>query len=178
MLLKKVMLFVATAVAACSTVASARERIDVPPRPSLGEAASVAGPSIAQSPSAAQPTPGPVLQPTPMAPNALPYAPGPAPVPTVVAPAAPLELYGNVKYRQTRKMAPCSVPMIVSVKDPCSLPCDCCEKCVNVEICVPQCQCPPTVTTCKDGCKVRYDFGQYAVNITSRRGVVIVDYDR
>lgn len=172
MLLKKTMLLLVALVAACSTAVSAKERIDVP-APQLGQGVTLGNSTVAQS------QPGPALYPTPVPQNALPPSPGGAPLPMVAPPAAgPIALYDCVKYRQCRKIAPCAVPMVVSVKDPCSLPCDCCEKCVNVEICVPQCECPPTVTTCNNGCKVRYDFGKYAVNITSRRGVVIVDYDR
>jgi hypothetical protein len=46
-----------------------------------------------------------------------------------------------------------------------------------VEICVPPCG-TPKITSKHDGAKVRYDYGKYAVNITSRHGVVVVNYDR
>jgi hypothetical protein len=95
-------------------------------------------------------------------------------------PAGGCELFECVRYRDCRKIAPCAVPMIVSVKDPCACynPCDCCAtpKCVNVEICVPPCDCADIRVT-RNGNKVRYCFGKYAVEITSRRGCVIVDYD-
>jgi len=92
-------------------------------------------------------------------------------------------LYRRVKYRDERKIAPCAVPMVVMVPDPCWCddPCDPCDKpaCVAVQICVPPCsECPPKVTCRRGGACVRYDFGKYAVDIRSHRGVVVVDYDR
>jgi hypothetical protein len=90
--------------------------------------------------------------------------------PAVVT-GAPVELYCNVKYRDERNIAPCAVPMIVQVPDPCN---PCC--CVNVQICVPPCDCP-CVKTSKCGRKVTYDYGKYRVQITSARNRVVVDYD-
>ena len=104
---------------------------------------------------------------------------GAVPVPTqsVVIP-----LYHCVKYKDQRKIAPCAVPMIVMVKDPCAKcdPCNPCAPapCVAVQICVPPCStCPPKVTCKRGGEYVRYDFGKYSVEIRSRKGVVKVDYD-
>jgi hypothetical protein len=48
---------------------------------------------------------------------------------------------------------------------------------VNVSICVPPCGCPPKITCRKDGAYVKYDYGKYRVEITSKKGVVVVDYD-
>lgn len=102
----------------------------------------------------------------------------PVPVATCVVP-----LYHCVKYRDERKIHPCAVPMVVMVQDPCwredrCNPCDT-PKCVAVQICVPPCSvCPPKVTCRRNGAHVRYDFGKYAVDIRSHRGVVMVDYDR
>jgi hypothetical protein len=116
-------------------------------------------------------------------PQSVPPAPGPALTPEAMpmpVPAGGCELFECVKYRDCRKIAPCAVPMIVSVKDPCACcdPCNCCAapKCVNVEICVPPCSCAEICVT-RNGNKVRYCFGKYAVEITSRKGVIIVDYD-
>lgn len=92
----------------------------------------------------------------------------------------PVELFQFVRVKDEKHIAPCAVPMIVQVKDPCYCdPCNkCAVKCVNVQICVPQCNCPPKVTCRKDGAYVKYDFGKYKVEITSRKGLVTVDYDR
>ncbi|MFN0054872.1 MAG: hypothetical protein ACKV0T_22100 [Planctomycetales bacterium] len=119
---------------------------------------------------------GAALTPTPM------VSPGGEPVPYEGA-ANVVELYHCVKYKDERHIAPCAVPMIVTVKDPCAKcdPCNrCCPpKCVAVQICVPPCsECPPKITCRRGGEYVRYDFGCYRVEITSRRGVVRVDYDR
>jgi hypothetical protein len=101
----------------------------------------------------------------------------PVPVQTVAMP-----LYHRVKYRDQRKIAPCAVPMIVMVKDPCAKcdPCNPCAPaaCVAVQICVPPCStCPPKVCCKRGGEYVSYDFGKYRVEIRSRNGVVKVDYD-
>ena len=101
----------------------------------------------------------------------------PVPMQSVAIP-----LYQCVKYKDQRKIAPCAVPMIVMVKDPCAKcdPCNPCATpaCVAVQICVPPCStCPPTVTCKRGGEYVRYDFGKYSVEIRSRKGVVKVNYD-
>lgn len=106
--------------------------------------------------------------------------------PMAVAPpaAAHGELFKCVRYKDTDKIPCCAVPMIVQIKDPCAChdPCNCCApvKCVSVKICVPKscpCDCPPKVTCSKDGSKVKYDFGKFEVELTSRKGEVVVDYD-
>lgn len=106
------------------------------------------------------------------------------PVPTAMQPvpfqeAAPL--FTNVKIRDPRRIACNSVPMVVTVKDPCACKdvCNTCgPKCVNVLVCVPGCtECPPKVTCKRDGAYVRYDFGKYRVEVRSKKGVVEIDYD-
>lgn len=126
---------------------------------------------------------GPVLlvqEGQPIAPMA---EPGMQPLP---ANGNAVTLFQCVKYKDEKNIAPCAVPMIVTVKDPCPVCCDpcnrcntCCEpKCVAVQICVPPCNaCPPRVTCKKGGEYVKYDFGKYSVEIVSRKGVVTVDYD-
>jgi hypothetical protein len=120
------------------------------------------------------------LQPVP---DAVSTAQGPAvgavPVPTQ---SVAIPLYQCVKYKDQRKIAPCAVPMIVMVKDPCAKcdPCNPCAAapCVAVQICVPPCStCPPKVCCKRGGEYVSYDFGKYRVEIRSRNGVVKVDYD-
>lgn len=123
------------------------------------------------------PEPAPALSPTPMA-SPAPMAPGSAPV----VKGEVIELFQCVRYKDQRNIAPCAVPMIVTVKDPCATcdPCDPCAapKCVAVEICVPPCsECPPKICCKRGGEYVKYDFGKYRVEITSRKGVVTVDYD-
>lgn len=93
----------------------------------------------------------------------------PSTAPVVVA--TPVALYCNVRYKDQRNIAPCAVPTIVQVPDPCD---PCC--CVSVQICVPPCECP-CVKVSKCGRKVSYDYGKYQVEITSARGRVTVDYD-
>ena len=105
--------------------------------------------------------------------------PAPTPIPDgrMVAPATPVvlgtaaPLYTNVRYKDQRNIAPCAVPTIVQVPDPCN---DC--GCVNVQICVPPCE-AACIKVSKCGKKVKYDYGDYRVEITSARGRVTVDYD-
>ena len=89
-------------------------------------------------------------------------------------------LFRKVKYIDRRHIAPGAVPIYVAVRDPCERRDRCSygpTKCVLVEICVPPCG-APKITCRHDGTKVRYDYGRYAVNITSKHGVVVVNYDR
>jgi hypothetical protein len=138
-----------------------------PPAPGI-EGAVPLGPV----PQMSQPLPPPMRPVPEMGPAA---AGGP---PIAMAPG--IALYPRVRYHDKRHIAPCAVPMIVAVRDPCAGrdPCAACgpPKCVLVEICVPPCGCPK-ICTKHDGAKVRYDYGKYAVNITSRHGVIVVDYD-
>ena len=88
-----------------------------------------------------------------------------------------VELFKCVRVQDVRNIHPCAVPKIVSIANPCYDPCDACsERCVNVQICVPPCGCPD-VKVSRRGTRVKYDYGKYAVKITSRRGVVTVNYD-
>ena len=146
---------------------------------SLGDA--VEGPTLAapyDAPVAIQPTPDAAA--SGAAPQSM--EPGAQPIP---AAQSAIPLYHCVKYRDERNIAPCAIPQIVMVKDPCPPPCDPCNacatppvQCVAVEICVPACStCPPKVTCKRDGAYVKYDFGKYRVEIRSRKGVVTVDYD-
>jgi hypothetical protein len=145
-----------------------------PPPPALdavppGPAPPVVGPA----PPAGMPAPEAAA---PM--SSIPLAAGGPPLPLAPAPA----LFPCVKYNHRHHIAPCAVPMYVAVRDPCDrLKHDRCScdtpKCVMVQICVPPCG-TPKITCRHDGTKVRYDYGKYAVNITSKHGVVVVNYDR
>jgi hypothetical protein len=124
----------------------------------------------------------PAIQPVPdaQASGAMPEA-GAQPVPVQGAPV--VTLYTNVRYKSERKIAPCAVPQIVMVKDPCAKcdPCNPCAapQCVAVQICVPPCTpCPPKVVCRRGGEYVCYDYGKYRVEIRSKKnGCVVVDYD-
>lgn len=126
------------------------------------------GPSLQPVPDAISAQPAPSLGATPV--------PGAVPVPVQ---SVTIPLYHCVKYKDERKIAPCAVPMVVLVKDPCAKCCDACAApCVAVQICVPPCStCPPRVVCRKNGEYVKYDFGKYRVEIRSKNGVVKVDYD-
>lgn len=101
--------------------------------------------------------------------------PGMAPIPLATAEVVPL--FSRVHYRRERNIAPCAVPMLVMVKDPCERPRCRTGKCVAVEICVPPCStCPPRVCCRRGGEVVIYDFGKYRVDIVSRAGRVVVVY--
>jgi hypothetical protein len=131
-----------------------------------------------------------IIPPAPLPPVAAPGTPSLVPLPepapgSVAAGGPPLQLapapalFPHVKYRDRRHIAPCAVPMYVAVRDPCERRdrCSCGPpKLVLVEICVPPGM--PKITCRHDGTRVRYDYGQYAVNVTSRHGVVVVNYDR
>lgn len=141
---------------------------------SVPAAFAVEGPALfAQTPTL---QPIPAQQPIPAAQPAGPALPAgaqPVPVQEVV-----VTLYPNVRYKDPKHVAPCAVPQIVMVKDPCSSRRDCDPACVAVQICVPPCStCPPKVTCRRGGEYVKYDFGKYRVEIRSKKGCVTVDYD-
>lgn len=98
----------------------------------------------------------------------------PVPEPTDEA----VELFACVKYKDLHEIAPCAVPKIISVKDPCACEdtCDCCDpKCVYISICVPPCECE-CVKVRKDGDRVKYDYGEYEVDVRVKEGYIEVDY--
>lgn len=120
----------------------------------------------------------------------IPAAPGtilPAPQPHIVADgpvyvdAAPEPLFECVKYVDKHEMHPCAVPKIIRVNNPCLGKHDCnscCEPpCVYIQICVPPCGCEE-VKCKKQGDKVRYDYGKYAVDVRVKKGFIVVDYQK
>lgn len=120
-------------------------------------------------------------QPTPAAPGFGVGVPQPVPAEPWLAQPMPFSsavpLYPNVRYKQTRNAHPCATPLIVSVRDP---RCGRCGpgECLYVKICVPPCDAPCRVVASRDGSRVHYDWGKYAVTVHARRnGVVYVDYD-
>lgn len=113
------------------------------------------------------------VTPTPLPESDQAYVPGSSmvvmPSPSAVTPT--FAVYSNVKYKDQRNIHPCAVSKIVQIADPCN---PCCL--VNVEVCVPPCACE-CVKVSKCGTKVKLDYGKYEVELTSRRGYVVVDYD-
>lgn len=149
----------------------------------------VAFQEVAQAPSPTPlyvPTPAPQGVPTP-APQ--PGSPSLQPVPepyteTIpspgVAPFQTVELYPRVKYEDLDNVHPLAVKKIVAVKDPRwkrSICGTCAPPCVYVMICVPPCDKFKFDVKRKDHSKVEYDYGEYEIEITSKNGVVYVDYD-
>jgi hypothetical protein len=83
-------------------------------------------------------------------------------------------LYTNVKYKDLDEMSPCAMPKIIAVKDPCDDGC-CGPKCVYIQICVPTCGCE--LISCKrNGDRIRYDYGKYAIDVRVKRNHIEVDY--
>lgn len=89
----------------------------------------------------------------------------------VAQPVPVIELYQNVRVRDARNVHPCAVKKIVSVPDPCD---KCCRVCI--EICVPPCE-NETVRCFRNGNRIRFCYGQYSVDVTSRRHDVVVNYN-
>lgn len=91
------------------------------------------------------------------------------------APAVPL--FTRVKYKDLDDMAPCAQPKIVLVKNPCADPCNTCETdCVAIQICVPACGCE-LVSCRRNGDRIRYDYGEYSVDIRIKKGYIEVEYE-
>lgn len=89
---------------------------------------------------------------------------------------AAIPLYTNVRYKDLHEMAPCAVPKIIAVKDPCANPNNCCgPQCVYIQICVPSCGCE-LISCRRNGDRIRYDYGKYAVDVRIKRNHIEVDY--
>ena len=92
----------------------------------------------------------------------------------------PIPLYTNVKYTDRHEMAPCAVSKIIAVNDPCACKdkSGCCPpQCVFIEICVPTCGCE-LISCRRNGDRVRYDYGKYAVDVRVKKGYIEVDYQK
>ena len=89
----------------------------------------------------------------------------------VEQPVQVIHIYQNVRVRDLKNVHPCAVKKIVSIPDPCD---KCCR--VNIEICVPPCQ-NETVRCYRDGDRLRFCYGKYSVDVTSRRRDVVVNYN-
>ncbi len=84
-------------------------------------------------------------------------------------------LFTRVKYKDLDEMAPCAVTKIITVKDPCGDDGCCGPQCVCIQICVPACACEE-VSSRRDGDRIRYDYGEFAVDVRIKRGYIEVDY--
>jgi hypothetical protein len=96
--------------------------------------------------------------------------------PYVDAASAGVPLFTRVRYKDLDEMACCTEPKIISVKDPCACDDGCCPPpCVYIQICVPTCGCE-LVSCRRNGDRIRYDYGKYAVDVRVKRGFIEVDY--
>ena len=90
----------------------------------------------------------------------------------------PVPLATCVKIEDPHNIAPGAVPVIVAVRDP-NLPAwhaGCVDAVVYVEVCAPPCPLQKlTISSCNT--RMRLDFGQYEIDITSCKGHIVVDYD-
>lgn len=87
-----------------------------------------------------------------------------------------IPLYTNVRVKDAHEMSPCAQPKIIAVKDPCACEDDCCApQCVYIQICVPTCGCE-LISCRRNGDRIRYDYGEYAVDVRVRRNHIEVDY--
>jgi hypothetical protein len=145
---------VAAASLSCWSLAAEGDQLPAPPRPPAG--AKVA-------PSEAVPAPAPTA---PAAIEGLSYG-------SVVSEG--VAAYPHVRVGDPHKVAPGAVPVLVAVRDP-----NACRKgpagMVFVQVCLPPCP-PCKVSVNKLGTKVELDYGKYEVDLISRNGVVIIDYD-
>ena len=123
------------------------------------------------------PLPAPSYEPAPaydLAPTHAPvptYGPAPAPQASYYAPPVAAPVHGvaarplPVKYKDTRKIAPCAVPQTVCVNGECGVQ--------YVDICAPE----GCVDVKHKKNKTVFDYGDYQVEIHEKRGRLVVDYD-
>jgi len=106
-----------------------------------------------------------------------PYSGTVQPYPAIIQPSGPVvglpvPLFSDVRFRATRNIAPCAVPTIIQVADPCD---KYCKRCVNIEVCAPPCN-PKDVKVTRDGNRVRYDYGKYAIVAHTAGDHIVVRY--
>jgi hypothetical protein len=97
------------------------------------------------------------------------HGPPPVVLPPPVAPG--VELYPHVRVKDPGRAHPLAVKTLIEVPDPRRL----CPA-VLVEVCLPPCDLRRYRQSLR-GDRIVYDFGRHEVVITSRRGVVTIDYD-
>ena len=88
----------------------------------------------------------------------------------------PCELFDCVEYEDRDNIHPCAVKQVIAIRDP-RPSCDPCgpDGCVYVMICAPP-DCPKVKVKDK-GHKIELDYGDYEVELESKKGKVFVDYD-
>ncbi|MCA9049158.1 MAG: hypothetical protein KDA89_10550 [Planctomycetaceae bacterium] len=123
-------------------------------------------------------TPGPlVVPPAPVVVPPVPVLPAAHRIGEIVTCHVALE--PCVEVRDMHRVAPGAVPTVIAVKDPHqgrftnqTQP----NQIVFVQVLAPPCP-PQRVWVSRCGTKVRLDFGRYEIDLVSRNGVVVVDYD-
>ncbi len=141
-------------------------------------AAETVSPETVVSPEAAAPTGQPLYGQAPYASGAGSPEGAPGYLPEQTFPQGPLPgelqpvvLYRNVRIRDPHRAHPLGVLTIIAVPDPrdhCGV--------VYVEVCMPPCPCLSFWHN-RRGTRAEFDFGRYEIDIITRRGVVIIDYD-
>ena len=82
----------------------------------------------------------------------------------------------SVRIEDECNIAPNAVPVVVAVRDPSMCVHETLERLVYVQILVPRCPLRGlAISPCRT--RVSLDFGQYQVDIKSKDGVIVVDYD-
>lgn len=81
-----------------------------------------------------------------------------------------------VRVEDECNIAPNAVPIVVAVRDPNMCAHECHERVVFVQVFVPPCP-PQTVRVSPCHTRVTLCYGQYEVDIKTRRGMIVVDYD-
>jgi hypothetical protein len=102
------------------------------------------------------------------------------PVPEGGAEYQTVALYHRVKYEDLDNVHPRAVKKIIAVKDPCATEevCGTCTPpCVYIIVCVPPTEQFEYDVKRKDHSQIEYDYGDYEIEITSKNGVVYVNYD-
>jgi hypothetical protein len=118
--------------------------------------------------------------PAPPAPLPLEAPGGLQPIPEGVAEYQTVELYHRVKYEDLDNVHPKGVKKIIAVKDPSATEevCGTCTPpCVYIMVCVPPTERFEYDVKRKDHSQIEYDYGDYEIEITSKNGVVHVNYD-
>jgi hypothetical protein len=118
------------------------------------------------------PVPGLSVAPIPRQPSLMPHRIG-----EIID--CPVQLATCIRVKDPDHIAPDAVPTVVAVRDPnlCRHKCKCCiESVVYVEVCLPPC--PPRklrISPC--GTYICMNYGKYQVELTSRKGLITIDYD-
>ena len=152
---------------AAAGLAAAQDLTPIPaplPAPSFDPAPAYAPPPA--------PGYGPTYEPAPLygpAPHQSHYAPAPGPA---IAPysyegvlPAPAPLAVPVRYKDLKNIAPCAVPQTVCVNGECGVQ--------YVNICAP----PTCVDVKRKRNKTVFDYGDYEVEIHTKKRGLVVDYD-